>query len=152
LTWQNGEAFIYDKATFEKKGTFRYDGEGWGLATDGRRLILSDGTATLRFLDPATHAVTGTLAVTDAGLPVAKLNELEMVGPDLLANVWQTPRIARISLRTGRVVEWLDLSALVTQVHRANPGADVLNGIAWDAQGKRLFVTGKLWPNVYEIR
>lgn len=152
LTWQNGEAFVYDQATFEKKGTFRYEGEGWGLAFDGRRLILSDGTATLRFLDPVTHVVQDTLAVTDAGLAVARLNELEMMDGDLYANIWQTGRIARISLRTGRVIEWLDLSDLVAKVQRANPQADVLNGIAWDAQGQRLFVTGKLWPNVYEIR
>ena len=152
LTWRHGEAFVYDKATFERAGGFRYEGEGWGLAFDGRRLVLSDGTDTLRFLDPATHAVVGRLRVTDAGRPVRRLNELEIVDGDLYANVWQTPRIARISLSTGRVLEWLDLSGLAEKVRAETPGVDVLNGIAWDAQGRRLFVTGKLWPHVYEIR
>lgn len=150
LTWQNGVAFVYDRATFKLQKQFTYPGEGWGLTSDGRRLIMSDGTEYLRFLDPATFKETGRVRVTDAGRPVARLNELEYVRGEVYANVWQTDRIARINPATGRVNSWIDLSGILPVSERA--GVDVLNGIAYDAQRGRLFVTGKLWPRVFEIK
>jgi glutamine cyclotransferase len=150
LTWQNGVAFVYDRATFKLQKQFTYTGEGWGLTSDGRRLIMSDGTEYLRFLDPATFRETGRVRVTDAGRPVTQLNELEYIRGEVYANVWQTDRIARINPNTGRVNSWIDLSGLLSVLER--PGVDVLNGIAYDPQGDRLFVTGKLWPRVFEIK
>jgi len=150
LTWDTKVGFIYDRTTFRQLGTFPYTGEGWGLAEDGRRLIMSDGTPTLRFLDPETLAETGRVQVRDASGPVMHLNELEVVGGEVFANVWLTDRIARISPETGRVTGWIDLEGLRP---RQDPtGNAVLNGIAYDAAGDRLFVTGKLWPRIYEIR
>lgn len=151
LTWETGVGFVYDRATFQRKRTFTYKGEGWGLAFDGTRLAMSDGTAYLRFLDPATLAETGRLQVRDGGVPVANLNELEFVKGEIFANVWQTDRIARISPKTGQVTGWIDLRGLLDQREVAR-GVDVLNGIAYDAQKDRLFVTGKLWPRLFEIR
>jgi glutaminyl-peptide cyclotransferase len=154
LTWQSGIAFLYDRATFARTGTFAYTGEGWGLTHDGRRLIMSDGTATLRFIDPASHKVISRLRVREGGKPVVSLNELEYIKGEIFANVWQTDRIARISPKTGEVTGWIDLRGLLTpreQAQGAESGA-VLNGIAYDAAGDRLFVTGKLWPKVFEIR
>lgn len=151
LTWLNGKGFVYDKETFRLLGEFPFRPEGWGLTQDGRRLIMSDGTSELRFLDPATFKETGRLTVTDAGRPVVNLNELEMVRGDILANIWMRSVIARIDPVSGRVKSWLDLAPLV----RENSGPDtdaVLNGIAYDAKSGRLFVTGKLWPKLYEIR
>jgi glutaminyl-peptide cyclotransferase len=150
LTWQSGIAFLYDRATFTRTGTFSYTGEGWGLTHDGRRLIMSDGTATLRFIDPASHKEISRLAVRDGGRPVLNLNELEYIKGEVFANVWQTDRIARISPKTGEVSGWIDLKGLLPASEQA-PDA-VLNGIAYDAAGDRLFVTGKLWPKVFEIR
>jgi glutaminyl-peptide cyclotransferase len=150
LTWQSGIAFLYDRATFTRTGTFSYTGEGWGLTHDGRRLIMSDGTATLRFIDPASHKEISRLAVRDGGRPVLNLNELEYIKGEVFANVWQTDRIARISPKTGEVTGWIDLKGLLPASEQA-PDA-VLNGIAYDAAGDRLFVTGKLWPKVFEIR
>jgi len=149
ITWQDGIGFRWDRRTFRQTGTFRYDHEGWGLAQDGRHIILSDGTPTLRFLDPATMREVRRVAVTSAGQPVASLNELEFVNGEILANVWMTSRIARIDPATGRVTGWIDLEALA----RRNGGGEdnVLNGIAYDAAGDRLFVTGKNWPRLYEI-
>jgi glutaminyl-peptide cyclotransferase len=150
LTWQSGIAFLYDRATFTRTGTFSYTGEGWGLTHDGRRLIMSDGTATLRFIDPASHKEISRLAVRDGGRPVLNLNELEYIKGEVFANVWQTDRIARISPKTGEVSGWIDLKGLLPASEQA-PDA-VLNGIAYDAAGDRLFVTGKLWRKVFEIR
>jgi glutamine cyclotransferase len=154
LTWQSGIAFLYDRATFTRTGTFSYTGEGWGLTHDGSRLIMSDGTATLRFIDPVSHKEMSRLKVHDGGSPVLNLNELEYVKGEIFANVWQTDRIARISPKTGEVTGWIDLKGLLTpreQAEGVEAGA-VLNGIAYDAAGDRLFVTGKLWPKVFEIR
>jgi glutaminyl-peptide cyclotransferase len=149
LTWQSGVGFIYDRASLTRAGTFTYRGEGWGLTHDGARLIMSDGTAYLRFLDRATQEETGRIQVRDAGVPVAHLNELEYVKGEVFANVWQTDRIVRISPKTGRVTGWIDLGGLLNP--REARHVDVLNGIAYDAAGDRLFVTGKLWPKLFEI-
>ena len=150
LTWQSGVGFVYDKKTFQRQRTFSYEGEGWGLTYDGTRLIMSDGTPTLRFLDPQTLKETGRLEVKDGGRPVDEINELEMVKGELFANVWPTDRIARIDPKTGQVTGWLDLAGILDPRDRAN--VDVLNGIAYDSAGDRLFVTGKQWPKVFEIR
>lgn len=151
LTWQTHVAFRYDLATFAVRGTFSYTGEGWGLTHDRRRLIMSDGTEFLRFLNPATFEETGRLTVTDRGRPVEDLNELELVREEIFANVWQTDRIARISPQSGRVTGWIDLTGLLPASDRGDPDA-VLNGIAYDAAKDRLFVTGKLWPRLFEIQ
>jgi glutamine cyclotransferase len=150
LTWQTEVGFVYDLATFNSRRTFTYPGEGWGLTYDGKRLILSDGSPTLRFLDPATLKETGRLTVRDRGTPVDDLNELEIVKGEILANVYQTDRIVRISPKTGQVTGWIDLRGLLSA--RDAAGVDVLNGIAYDAANDRLFVTGKLWPRLFEIR
>lgn len=150
LTWQSGIGFVYDRATFRRTKTFKYRGEGWGLTHDGKRLIMSDGTPWLRFLDPATLRETGRVQVADGGLPVEDVNELEFVKGEIFANVWNTDRIARIAPATGRVTGWIDLRGLLGP--REAVGVDVLNGIAYDAAGDRLFVTGKLWPRLFEIR
>ena len=149
VTWQAHRGFVYDRATFTPEAEFTYAGEGWGLTHDGARLILSDGTATLRVLDPKTFAEVGRIDVRAGGRPVERLNELEWVRGEILANVWQTPYIVRISPTTGAVTGVLDLSDLLPPSDR--PGTDVLNGIAYDAAGDRLFVTGKLWPTLFEI-
>jgi glutamine cyclotransferase len=150
LTWQSQVGFVYDMQSFERTRTFTYAGEGWGLTHDDTRLIMSDGTPQLRFIDPATMKETGRITVRDNRGPVEHLNELEFVKGEIFANIWQTDRIARISPADGRVVGWIDLSGLLAPRDRA--GTDVLNGIAYDAAGDRLFVTGKLWPRVFEIR
>ena len=154
LTWRSGVGFVYDLKTFAPKAEFRYPGEGWALTTDGRRLYMSDGTPDLRMLDPDTLRETGRITVIDGGRPVPMLNELEWVKGEILANVWMTDRIARIDPRTGRVTGWIDLTGLLGQPHGegAPGGPDVLNGIAYDAARDRLFVTGKYWPRLYEIR
>lgn len=151
LTWQSQVGFVYDLATFRPMSRFAYRGEGWGLTHDGRRLIMSDGTARLRFLDPVTLRETGGVTVTDEGRPVPNLNELEFVGGEVYANVWTTDRLARIDPATGKVTGWIDLSGLLSAADRRAGAVDVLNGIAYDAAGKRLFVTGKLWPKLFEI-
>jgi glutamine cyclotransferase len=151
LTWLHGKGFVYDRETFRLLGDFSFEPEGWGLAHDGRRLILSDGTAKLRFLDPETFRETGRLAVTDGGIPVERLNELEVVRGEIFANIWMDNVIARIDPKSGRVKAWLDLDAICREHLSANTDA-ILNGIAYDAKGGRLFVTGKLWPKLYEIR
>jgi glutaminyl-peptide cyclotransferase len=151
LTWQNHIALVYDRFSFRELRTFQYAGEGWGLTEDGRNLILSDGTATLHFLDPATFREVRHVVVRWRGEPVAKLNELEFVHGEIYANIWYSDRIARISPATGKVIGWIDLSGLLPASERSDPGA-VLNGIAYDSQHDRLFVTGKLWPEIFEIK
>ena len=150
LTWQSRVGFVYDKSSFRLLDTFNYPHEGWGIAHDGKRLLLSDGTSVVRFLDPKDFRETGRIRVQDGMEPVTGLNELEYVRGDLYANVWPTERIAVIDPRTGRVRAWIDLKGLLDG--RDAVGADVLNGIAYDAGGDRLFVTGKFWPKVFEIR
>jgi glutamine cyclotransferase len=150
LTWNSNLGFVYDRAGLKVRGTFRYPGEGWGLTHDRDRLIMSDGTATLRFLDPKTFRETGRLNVQNGGAPLADLNELEFVRGEIFANVYRTDLIARISPKTGAVTGWIDLSGLLPEADRRIP-VDVLNGIAYDAGGNRLFVTGKLWPKLFEI-
>jgi glutamine cyclotransferase len=149
LTWQSNVAFVYDRASFAPRRTFSYSGEGWGLTSDDRRLILSDGTDQLRFLDPETFRETGRVTVSDGKRSVRDLNELEFIRGEVYANVWHTDRIARISPQTGQVIRWIDLRGLLSG-YRLDPEA-VLNGIAYDAGGNRLFVTGKLWPRLFEI-
>ena len=149
LTWQHGIGIVYDLATFSQQRTFQYTGEGWGLTQDGKQLILSDGSAKLRFLDPQTFATLREIDVRDHGQAVTKLNELEYVEGEIWSNVWYDDRIARISPATGEVLGWIDLAALYPKSARSSEA--VLNGIAYDAAAKRLFVTGKNWPQLYEI-
>jgi glutaminyl-peptide cyclotransferase len=151
LTWMNHVAFVYDLGTLRRVRSFRYAGEGWGLAADGQRLVMSDGTAVLTFRDPKSFAIRRRMTVTDAGRPVAGLNELEIVGRTLCANVYPTDRIACIDPASGDVRYWLDLTGLLPQSLRTDESM-VLNGIAYDARRKRLFVTGKFWPRLYQIR
>jgi glutaminyl-peptide cyclotransferase len=150
LTWQSGLAFVYDRTTFQPRRTFTYVGEGWGLTHDDVGLIMSDGTDALRFLDPTTFKERRRLKVTAGGVPVPRLNELEFVKGEILANIWQTDYVARIDPKTGRMAGWIDLRGLLTIRERA--ATDVLNGIAYDEAGDRLFVTGKLWPKLFEIK
>jgi glutaminyl-peptide cyclotransferase len=154
LTWQTGVGFIYDFATFAVKGEFHYPGEGWALTTDGKQIYMDDGTAQIRIWDPETLKETGRITVTDEGRPVEKLNELEWVKGEIFANIWETNRIARIDPKTGKVVGWIDLTGLPKpgDIDPEQAAADVLNGIAYDAAHDRLFVTGKCWPKVFEIR
>jgi glutamine cyclotransferase len=151
LTWRDGVAYRWDRATFKLKGSLRYKGEGWGLTNDGNSLILSDGTPWLRFLDPKTFAEQRRVRVTAAGSPVPRLNELEWVKGEILANVWMTDRIARIDPQTGQVKAWIDLAG-IDPTPRGNDPDAVLNGIAYDPKRDRLFVTGKRWPRLYEIK
>ncbi len=151
LTWQSHLGFVYDTFSFRTIRTFTYPWEGWGLTHDGRHLILSDGTSVLHLLDPSTFKPAGEIRVTAAGRPVLNLNELEYIHGEIYANIWETNRIARISPATGKVIEWIDLSGLRPPSVQQNDNA-VLNGIAYDSQHDRLYVTGKLWPNLYEIK
>jgi glutamine cyclotransferase len=151
LTWQHQLGFIYDYESFQKTGQFSYTGEGWGLTNDGRSLILSDGTNRLRFLDPDSFRVTKTIAVLDGKTPVNEINELEYVKGEIYANIWHNNRIAMINPETGRVTGWIDLTGLLPQNEVLDEEA-VLNGIAYDERSGRLFVTGKLWPKLFEIR
>lgn len=151
LTWTSHTAFVYDLSTFRVLRTFSYSGEGWGLASDGRDLYLSDGTSQIRVLDAATFKEKRRIKVRDGKTAIDQLNELEFVEGQLFANIWHSNRIARISPQTGAVVGWIDLTGLLSSIYRLEPEA-VLNGIAYDPAGKRLFVTGKLWPSVFEIR
>jgi len=150
LTWQSHIGFVYDKNSFELLQEFNYSTEGWGITHDGTRLIMSGGTSTLHFLDPQTFEEIGQVEVFDNDGPVTRLNELEYVQGEIYANVWQTDRIARIAPETGRVVGWIELGGLLTAEDCSQP-VDVLNGIAYDADNGRLFVTGKLWPKLFEI-
>ena len=159
LTWKGEKGFIYDPQTFLKTGEFTYTGEGWGLTHDADSLILSDGSDKIRFLDPNSYQVKRTISVTDGGQPVKAINELEYVKGEIFANIWPLDpggekyrdRIARIDPQTGRVKAWIDMAGLLKPGEVTDPDA-VLNGIAYDEQGDRLFVTGKLWPKLFEVR
>jgi glutamine cyclotransferase len=149
LTWKGQVAFVYDVASFELIAQKRYRGEGWGLTHDGASLIVSDGSATLRFFEPESFEVIRTLEVLDRGQPIDRLNELEFIDGEIWANVWYEDRIARISPATGEVLAWVDLADLIPRSRRSSDA--VLNGIAYDREADRLFVTGKYWPQLFEI-
>ncbi len=151
VTWVSHRGFIYDRSSFKLLQTFAYPGEGWGLANDGQHIYLSDGTPEIRCLDPATMKEERRFTVHARREAIHELNELEWVRGELFANIWQTDRIARISPVTGQVLGWIDLTGLLPPEDRT-PETDVLNGIAYDSAGDRLFVTGKLWPKLFEIR
>ena len=151
LTWTSGVGFIYDKRTFARVGQFTYPGEGWGLTGDGRYLVMSDGSATLRFLRPTSLEEVRRIEIRDVSGPVNQLNELEYIDGSIYANVWHTNRILKISPESGKVLGELDLSDLALEVQPSDPEA-VLNGIAYDAARDRIFVTGKLWPTIFELR
>ncbi len=152
LTWKTNVGFVYDRFSFVEKHIFRYKGEGWGLTHDDKQLILSDGTPILRFLNPQTLAEIKRIRVTDEkSQPVLNINELEYIHGEIYANVWETDQIVRISPRTGKILGRIDLSGLIDETELTDPDA-VLNGIAYDERRDRIFVTGKLWPKLFEIR
>ena len=150
LTWKEHVGFTYD-LNLHKIGEFSISGEGWGLSNDGRRLIMSDGTSTLSFIDPDTMNVESTVTVTYNGEEVTWINELECIEGVVYANIWQTDKIALIDLESGNVVSWISLTGLKSQLDNEN-GINVLNGIAYDQATGKLYITGKLWPNLFEIR
>jgi glutamine cyclotransferase len=150
LTWQSHVAFVYDRSTFAPKKQFTYPGEGWGLTDDGANLIMSDGTDELRVLDPMTFGEKRRIKVTAAGAPLRDLNEIEYVKGELYANIWKTDYLARIAPDTGKVTAYVDLRGLLSAQERAR--TDVLNGIAYDREHDRLFITGKLWPKLFEVK
>lgn len=150
ITWTSGKAFTYDWQTFRRTGTFSYDGEGWGLTTDGTSLIMSNGSSTLIYRDPKTFVAQKAITVTDHGNPVSQLNELEWVKGEIWANVWQSEQIARIDPATGNVLGWIDLAGILPSIDRTG-NEDVMNGIAYDAENDRIFVTGKLWSKLFEV-
>lgn len=151
LTWLSQFGYVYDLRSFDIRRTFNYTGEGWGLTFDGQSLIMSDGSNRLRFLSPDSFELQRAISVYDGSNPINRLNELEFIGGEIWANIWQSDRIVIIEPHGGRVTGWLDLKGLLKPEDRTGP-VDVLNGIAWDEAGKRLFVTGKLWPKLYEIK
>jgi len=151
LTWQSNVGFVYSKDNFELLQEFHYQTEGWGITHDEKRLIMSDGTSTLRFLDPETFEEIGEVEVLDDQGPVKTLNELEYVRGEIYANVWRTSRIARIDPQTGKVIAWIELKGILGSEDQSELISD-LNGIAYDAKNDRLFVTGKLWPKLFEIK
>lgn len=151
LTWKAQKGFIYD-TDFNRTGEFTYEGEGWGLTHDAESLILSDGTNQIRFLDPATFKVQRTISVLDHGKPLLELNELEYIKGEIFANIWQTDRIVRIDPRDGKILGWVDMTGLLKLKDNYDKPVDVLNGIAYDETNDRLFVTGKLWPKLFEVR
>jgi glutamine cyclotransferase len=150
LTWRSGVGFIYNSETFEQIGEFQYAHQGWGLTHDGSHLIVSDGTEIIRFWDPVTFKEVRRIAVNGVDGPVTQLNELEYVNGEIWANVWHTDLIARISPKDGRILGWIDLSGLLDPKFRPDPEA-VLNGIAYNSESGRIFVTGKYWPTIFEI-
>lgn len=152
LTWTTGVGYVLNLPGFDQAGTFAYPGEGWGLTRSSDALYMSDGSSQIRVLDPKTLKERARIDISDEGRPIDQLNELEWVKGELYANVWQTDRIARIDPKTGHVLGWIDLSGLLREHGRPHRGADVLNGIAYDAARDRLFVTGKLWPDLFEIQ
>jgi glutaminyl-peptide cyclotransferase len=152
LTYKSEVGFVYNLASFAVRRKFEYPGEGWALTTDGKRILMSDGTPQIRFWNPDTLAETGRLTVTDNGQPLKNVNELEWVKGDIYANVWMTDRIAIIDATSGVVKSWIDLTGLLDASDRASGEVDVLNGIAYDAKTDRLFVTGKRWPKLFEVK
>ncbi|HEY8470848.1 MAG TPA: glutaminyl-peptide cyclotransferase [Longimicrobiales bacterium] len=151
LTWESGVGYVYDLETLALLDSFHYSGEGWGLTTDGKSLIMSDGSDTLRFLDPHTFETVRTVAVHDNGSPLEEINELEYVGGVIYANIYRSDWIVRIDPESGRVLGWTNMRGLLPERERT-PNTDVLNGIAYDSAGDRLFVTGKLWPALFHVR
>ena len=152
LTWQSQTGYVFDAKTFAMKGRFPYPGEGWGLASDARHVYMSDGSASIRVLDPKTLKEVRRVQVTADGKPIDSLNELEIVDGELYANIWGTDVIARIDPASGKVVGWIDLTNLLPPAQRGTASVDaVLNGIAYDAKQRRLYVTGKFWPKLFEI-
>lgn len=151
VTWQNRIGYVLDRKTLASKRSFRYSGEGWGLTDNGQQLILSDGTAVLRFLDPKDGRVLKRLPVRDADRLVDKLNELEFIDGVIYANIWFDRRVARIDAKTGKVLGWIDATPLWQHVDLADPHEDVLNGIAYDRKSKKLYMTGKRWPKLLEV-
>ena len=152
LTWKSHVGFLFDLATFKRQGEFHYEGEGWALTQDGRQILMSDGTPQIRFINPQTLKETNRITVTLDGKPVRNVNELEWVKGEIYANVWQTDWILRIDAHDGRVIGLINLAGLLPASDRVAGQTDVLNGIAYDAKGDRLFVTGKNWPKLFEIR
>ena len=152
LTWKAQLGYVLDLDTFDTKGKFGYPGEGWGLTHDDKSIVMSDGTADIRFLNPDTLIETHRIHVTAQGKPVDQLNELEWVEGEIYANIWQTDRIARIDPKTGDVVGWIDCKGLLPMKDFIPDHTDVLNGIAYDPATKRLWVTGKFWPKMFEIK
>ncbi|MGA8938561.1 MAG: glutaminyl-peptide cyclotransferase [Acidobacteriaceae bacterium] len=150
-TWQSHIGWVYNRATLRKLATFTYTGEGWGMTHDATHIITDDGTAIIRFRDPKDFHEVRNITVTDQGSPVTELNELEYIHGEIYANVWHTNHIARISPRDGHVIAWIDLTGLLPGVYHLGDEA-VLNGIAYDAQHDRLFVTGKQWPTIFQIK
>jgi glutamine cyclotransferase len=150
LTWQNQIGFVYDKHSFEKLQEFSYSTEGWGITNDGTQLIMSDGTANLYFLDPETFQKVGQVEVRDGNASVSKLNELEYINGEVYANTLGEEKIVIINLHTGQVTAWIDLTGIYTP--ESSDPSNVLNGIAYDAEGDRLFVTGKRWSQLFEIK
>jgi glutaminyl-peptide cyclotransferase len=151
LTWQTEIGFVYDQASFRMKRTFNYSGEGWALANDGQNIYMDDGTAQIRIWDPVTLHEKRRITVHDRGQLVTNVNELEWVRGEIYANIWQKDVIARISPVDGRVLGWINLAGILGPADRTGQ-EDVLNGIAYDVLGDRLFVTGKLWPKLFEIK
>lgn len=151
VTWRTGIGYRWDIATLRLKSTFRYAGEGWGMTRNASSVILSDGTATLRFMDPRTFKETRRVSVSYRGKPITLINELEWIDGEVWANIWMTNLIARIDPETGRVRSWVDISAVAALQPRNDPNA-IANGIAWDAKGRRIFVTGKNWSSIYEVK
>lgn len=153
LTWTNKKGFIYDLKTFKKIGEFTFPSkEGWGMTTDGSSLIMSDGSSNLTYLDPQSFKTNRIVGVTDNNGPVGNINELEYVNGNILANIYQTPYIIRIDPNTGKVLGKADFSNLVKEVKLKDPDVDYMNGIAWDSANNKIYITGKLWPNMYEVR
>lgn len=152
LSWVSGEGFILDAESFSQTGSFTYSGEGWGLTHDGDHLIMSDGSPVLRFLDPETQALTRELTVTFRGNALPKLNELEWIDGEIFANVWQSSAIVRIDPKNGIVTGIIDMRGLLKEDDITSGHTDVLNGIAYDPEQNRLFVTGKYWPKLYEVK
>ncbi len=153
LTWTNKKGFIYDLKTFKKIGEFTFPSkEGWGMTTDGSSLIMSDGSSNLTFLDPVTFKTNRIMGITDNNGPVGNINELEYVNGNILANIYQTPYIIRINPSTGKVIGKADFSTLVKEVKLKNPDVDYMNGIAYDSAKNKIYITGKLWPNIYEVK
>lgn len=151
LTWKSGVAFIYDWKTFEPKGQFKYEGEGWAFTKNADSLIMSNGSSVLNYRDPKTFAITRTIKVMDHDTPVSNLNELEWVKGEIWANVFESQQIVRIDPTTGKVLGWINLTGILEDSDRNN-GEDVLNGIAYDEKSDRIFVTGKRWSKLYEIK